>query len=161
METNQLPSQDYLRTLLIMHLGLIVGLVSFGTVVLFIVYSGGEWKDEIGITTVLYYVIPAITAGSMLVGNYVFNNKLLSLKESNDLKLKLETYRSTIIIRDAILEGSAFFSIVSVLLTGNIIFLSFAGIIVVYMIYLRPSKSSIIRDLSLSGQEAEIIDNLS
>ena len=71
----------------------------------------------------------------------------------------MTNYRGVIIVRYAFLEGPAFFAFVSALLTGNLIFLAFAGLVIIFMIYWRPTKSSVISDLELNQQEISIIEN--
>lgn len=159
MGTTEQTSKEYFKTLSILHLALTIGVLFFGLIVSFLILTGTMSNDRTDLDSILMYFIPILILGGLLAGNRIYKNKLVGLKESNDLKAKMTNYRSILINRYAFLEGPAFFALVAVMLTSNLFYLVFAGIMVIFMIYWRPTRNSVIADLGLNQQEISIIEN--
>ena len=75
--------------------------------------------------------------------------------ESQNLDEKLVTYRGTMIVRAALMEGSAFFGIVCHMLTGKSIFIFMAAIILAIMAYFFPTRERMATELGISSSELE------
>lgn len=90
-----------------------------------------------------------------LAGSHLFfSGKLKKINSLNkDLLIKTAEYRSSLIVRYAFIEGSAFFSIIGFLLTGSNTFIVFVGIPIIILLALRPSKERLINDLQLAATE--------
>ena len=159
METTKQTTKEYFKTLSILHLALTIGLVFLGLIGFYLIFSGIMSNNMTDLNMIFYYIDPILIIGGLYGSNWIYKNKLSALKEENDLKTKMTNYRGVIIVRYAFLEGPAFFAFVSALLTGNLIFLAFAGLVIIFMIYWRPTKSSVISDLELNQQEISIIEN--
>ena len=159
METNGQTSKEYFRTLSIIHLALVIGLVLFGPIVSYLILSNTMLNKTADLNKTFIYIVPIFILGGLFGSNWNYKNKLSELKEENDLKTKMTNYRGIFIIRYAFLEGPAFFAFVAVLLTSNLLFLAFAGLMIIFMIYWRPTKNSVIADLELNPQEIATIEN--
>lgn len=159
MQNTQQTSKDYFRTLQILHAALIAGQVFFGLIVSFLLISGNADVGSADLSMVFSYIVPLFVLIGLSGSNYIYKSWLSKLRSSNDLKYKMANYRVALIIRYAFLEGPTLFAIIVALLTGNLFFLVFAGLLLSFMIYRRPVKNRIIADLGLSIEEAALINN--
>lgn len=145
---NQSPAA-IVKTLPIIHLALVAGQTLFAAVTFIIpknpVKSAGN--------DMLIYIAPILAVICFIAGHFLFLKLLGNIKSDSTLKDKLMAYQSATIVRLALLEGPSLFSIVGLLLTGNMIFLGITGAIIAYFIYLRPTRQKIEDDLSLSYEE--------
>ena len=73
--------------------------------------------------------------------------------------IKLDAYRAALILRYALLEGPSMFAIVVYLVTGGIIFILLAALIVFYFVTIRPNKENVIKDLDLNPNEEQILND--
>lgn len=158
METTKQTSNEYFKALSIVHLVLTIGLVFMGLIGFYLIFSG-KVSNMTDLNGVFLYIVPIFILGGLFGSNWIYKNKLNGLKEENDLKTKMTNYRGILILRYAFLEGPAFFAFVSALLTNNLLFLAFAALMIIFMIYWRPTKSSVIVDLELSQREIAIVEN--
>jgi hypothetical protein len=85
----------------------------------------------------------------------LFKQLLGKIKNDASFEKKLEAYRSAMIIRYALLEGPSIFSTVAYLLSGNIIFLAFSGVMILAFLMNMPSRNKAAQDLNLSSIEAD------
>ena len=158
METTQQTSKQYFRTLSIMHIALIIGLVFFSLIVIYLIISR-QLTGDIGLAHIFLYIVSLFTLAGLFGSNLIYKNKIAKIKTNNDLMAKMTNYRSAMIIRWAFLEGPAFLSIVAIMLSSNLIFLSFTGLIIARMIYLRPTMKTAIFDLELDQKEIAIMED--
>lgn len=159
METTKQTTQEYFKTLLILHLALSMGPVFFGLITTFLILGGVISNDATDLNTIFLYLIPIITISGLLSSIWVYKMKLRGLKEEKDFKTKMTNYRSALIIRYALLEGAAFFAILAVILTCDLLFLAFAGLMIILLILWRPTKKLVISDLKLNMLEKAFIED--
>ena len=140
------------------HLALIVGQVVFSVFAFLRKNSVAiNYKDY---HNPLTYVMPLFAVGAVIGSLAVYKRKLAVANNMGVLKGKLEAYQKALISRSAPLEGSSLFGIASYLATGNFLFLIISGTIILYFIYLMPTKDKIENDLNLSYEEKIEFDNL-
>ena len=159
METVKQTSKEYLKTLSILHLALTVSPVIFGLVGFYLISIGSILIDSAVLDMVFTYIVPVFIVGGVFGSNWIYKNKLNQLKEENDFNLKMSSFRGALILRYALLEGPALFSVVVAMITSNPLFLVFTGIMVGFMFYWKPTKDTVIADLQLSQQEIIILEN--
>ena len=106
----------------------------------------------IGITTV-------VAISGIFAGNMIFRKRLEQLIELKNLNEKLTGYQSALIVKYALIEGPAFFTVVAYLLTANVLFPVIAVFLVVVMVLSAPRKDKLITDLNLSMKETSILEN--
>ncbi|MGZ3812336.1 MAG: hypothetical protein ACXVB0_16805 [Mucilaginibacter sp.] len=144
------PAQ-FLKTIIIIHFALLAGQLLFAVVAFSLavkVYFGvKDWNDA------FMYVGPALAIGGVLAGNFMFRQQLNALAGKNTLSEKISVYQSATIIRFALLEGPSLFSIVAFMLGGNLFFLVISGLLILYMLMLRPAKDRVESDLNLGFDE--------
>ena len=79
--------------------------------------------------------------------------------KENDLNLKMTNYRGILILRFAIIEAPTFLAFVAALVTGNLLFLAVVAVMILFMVYWRPTRDSVIADLELKPDDSAIIRN--
>ncbi|MEM6768358.1 MAG: hypothetical protein AAF655_25695 [Bacteroidota bacterium] len=157
MNTHGQTSKEYLNYLQLIHAALIIGQLLFAGVAIFLISQGGPLSEDL--TDIFQLLAPILVLGGIAGSIFLPKTLLASAKESSDLSGKLQTYRSTSIIKFAILEAPSLVSLVAFLLTGNSFFLGLAAIIVAVFFMNRPTTSTIINELELNQEEARIIED--
>ncbi|WP_291136519.1 MFS transporter [Flavobacterium sp. UBA7663] len=147
------PNNPSLKTLSIIHLALCSGVFIFG----FIMFSKTNSTEIIldDSNDTFKYIIPSVAIIAFFLSNFLFKSQLNSISENAELKEKLVKYQSASIVKYAILEGTALFSIVIYNLTSNFLYLLIASGMLLYLILQRPTLSKIISDLDLKGNEKQ------
>ena len=100
----------------------------------------------------------AATSG-IFAGNMIFRKRLEQLVELKNLNEKLTGYQSALIVKYALIEGPAFFTVVAYLLTTNVLFPVIAVFLVVVMVLSAPRKDKLISDLNFSTKETSVFEN--
>ena len=159
METTKQTSKDYFKTLTIVHMALVGGIVFFSFTMEFLILNGINSTEMSELSTTFLYVVSGFVAFGFIASYLIYRKRVRDLKDESELINKMTGYRSAFIVRLALLEGPAFFTIVIVFLTGNSLFLLFAGLIVGYMIYLRPTKEAVANDLELNPDDMSRIQH--
>jgi len=159
METTKQTSKVYFKALTIIHLALTLSLVFVGLIGSFLIFSGKMSNNMTDLNEVLLYIIPVFSLGGLFVSNWIYKNKLSELKEKKDLIVKMANYRDILIVRYALMEGPTFFAFVAIMLTGNLVYLAYLILMILFMIYWRPTKNSVIADLELNLNESTIVLN--
>ena len=80
------------------------------------------------------------------------------MKDLKNLNEKLTGYQSALIIKYALVEGPAFFTIVAYLLTANILFPFITVFLVFVLVLSAPRKDKLISDLNLSLSETNLLN---
>jgi hypothetical protein len=97
--------------------------------------------------------------GGITTSLIITKSRLGMIKEKNSLSEKLTDYRSVVIVKLALLEGPAFFAIVSYLLTADPLFLGIAAFMIVLFFINRPGREKLVQDLELSQKDIDFLNN--
>ena len=136
------------KTTIIIHMALAAGQILFAAVTFLIQKPSTGTNNDM-----LIFIVPAITVTSFAAGHLLFKKLIGNINSQSPLKAKLISYQSATLIRLALLEGPSLFAIVSFLITGKLVFIGIAAAIILYFIYLRPTKQKIEDDLNLGYDE--------
>lgn len=157
MEQTQLTSKSYLTSLKIIHFALTAGVVFFMLIAIALQFTGFEPELK-ELEEILLAITVAGAVAGVFTGNLLFRKRLEQLVELKGLKEKLMGYQSALIIKYALVEGPAFFSVVAYLLTANLLFPAITLVLISIFILYAPGKDKFIGDLNLSRKESEIFD---
>ena len=158
MEAFKMTSGEYFKSIKIVHIALVVGVVFFALISVFLQINGfGTVGHEID--KVLLIVVPIFALIGIFASNFVFKKKLNEIQKKSNLKEKMEEYRSALIIKLALIEGPSFFAVVSFLLTGNYIYLGLTVILIIVFLIYTPNKTKLINELELTKKESDLIYN--
>lgn len=154
MENNQpiaLTPKSFIKTITVIHLALIMGLLLFSGVSYTLVetnFLSFDFENDI-----FSLIVPAFAIGGAFASNFIANKKISELSAIESLKDKLIGYQTASIIRFALLEGPALLGIVIYLQTGNLFYLLIAGTVIAYFVTVRPTKDKIEMDLNFSFEQ--------
>ena len=105
-------------------------------------------------------IVTGIFAVSDLAAAFtIYKKRTKEISEMAELKDKLAAYRALPIVRLALLSAPACVATVAYIKTGNPLFFSVTGLMILIMLKVRPTRSSVSADLQLSMQENMIIDD--
>ncbi|MHC0442911.1 MFS transporter [Flavobacterium sp. 3-210] len=130
---------DRIKTLQIIHLA-----ICAGTIVAY--YILGDLSIEklqipvIDSSSAIYIVIPVL---AFVLSSFLFKSQLKQINPKLKLEEKFPIYQTASILRWAVLEGAAF-----LILILNPDFILFGILILIYLIFLRPTAERIDNDLS-------------
>jgi len=159
MANQKITSKQYFKTLKIIHASLVGGVLLFAFVVTYLL-SGEHLSNSFNNESSMFYTIIAVLGlFAILGGDFIFKNMIKKAKMHPALPTKMVHYQSACIIKYALPEGVALFSIVASLLTMSVWFLVIAGILVLILISYHPSIEKTIKDLELNIDEQKQVRN--
>ncbi|WP_046757016.1 hypothetical protein [Kordia jejudonensis] len=144
-----LTPNKFVQTLTIIYMALLSGLLFFMAIVFF--QFDGAMTPTFDTSDTLLLVYPVIAVGAILGSQTIFKKLLASAESKPSLKAKLASYQTASIIKFAMIEGPAFFGIILSMITGNTAFMAIAGVLVLFLMLQRPSKTKVESDLKLRG----------
>ncbi len=153
-----MTSGEYFKTIKIVHIAIVIGVVLF-TIVSLIRRIIGFEPVGYEIDKVLLILVPIFVLIGIFASNFVFKKILNEIREKSNFKEKMEKYRSALIIKLALIEGPAFFAIISFLLTGNYIHLGLTVILIIVLLIYKPNKTKLVNELELVKKESDLIYN--
>ncbi|WP_448699512.1 hypothetical protein ACFGVR_21040 [Mucilaginibacter sp. AW1-3] len=154
------PSQQspktMLKTIPLIHLGLLGGQVLFAIVTL-VITPGSTFNIKF-INDPYLYTIPMMAVISSL-STVLYKQLLTTAINKPTVQQKVTGYQTAMIARLAMLEGASLFGIVVYQLTANLLYLVVSGIIILFFIVIRPTRDKIETDLNLDYQDKAELDN--
>jgi len=156
-QNTQQTAKAMLKTIPILHMGLLAGQVLFAIVSFNI--SPPNTFYWINHNDPFVFVVPIIAIACYALGNFLFRQQIGAAIEKPTVQQKVAGYQTAMIIRFAMLEGASLFGIVSYLLTGNLLLIGISGLLIVYFIILRPTRDKIETELNLDYQEKMELDS--
>jgi F0F1-type ATP synthase membrane subunit c/vacuolar-type H+-ATPase subunit K len=153
-------TRDYFSSIKIIFFALLAAQLTFTAVALYlnIGLPSGE-KNLESMRGVFLIIALILSLNGLVTGNMIYRSRLRKIVQNPNLNEKLHEFRSTLLIRLAMLEASTLFSLVAYLLTSDLIFIGFAGMTLAYFVFLNPTKATIAFDLELSVSEKTILEN--
>lgn len=150
----ELDRNNFMRTVKILHLALIVGPTLFLLITVFLIQSGNwdaglsNYADQIFIGLIL------LAAGVVVLSRNNFNKSLNALKNNGESsENNLDKYRGMLISRWAAIEFAELLTIILFLLTSSYYLLFLAVALLVYSYTLRPTSEKILDDLGITIRE--------
>lgn len=148
---------QYFRTLNILFIGMFVGMVSFFFIAFYLVHFGGFTTNP-ALHPLLQYTVPVMIGLLYMVASLVHQRALIAARKLGSLAIKKQRYQMATVMYTAILNGAGTFSIVVFLLVGNYLYLVFFAVVLGLFLLRRPTRESFIRDLQLSREEIQQLD---
>jgi hypothetical protein len=153
-------SRQYFRILTILHLSMCAGTILFLIVMAAMRFLGAAGEGDPALNHLLMPIAVVVVAVGCLGSHFLYKLRLKSVRNLTGLGAKLAVYRSLMIVRWALLEGPALFTVVCYFLTGNQLLLAFAALPVLMLLVSRPSREHATADLGLTWDEKAILDDL-
>ena len=131
---------EKIKTLQIIHLALCAGLIIAYFVIGEISVEKLKTIPIIDVSSIVFAILPFL---AIIMANFIFKSQLKQVDRKLKLEDKLPVYQTASIIRWAILEGVAF-----IILILKPDFLIFGILVIIYLIFLRPTEERISSDFS-------------
>lgn len=152
-------SKEYFRAAQILFFALIASMLFFSGITLVLILSGNISSADPELDNIFLVVVAVFVAGGFTASNMLFKKKLQEIKEMKTLLQKMPFYRGALILRYALIEGPAFLAITMSFVTGNLLFLAVAALIIAYFLTLKPTPARAIKELELSYNDQQLIEN--
>jgi uncharacterized membrane protein YfcA len=148
--------KNQLKTINIIHLSLMAGMVLFFVVVIVFMQSN-EMNMNKDLDKIFTIIIPVYGLIAMFIARLIFNLITSNFSTGTNLEDKIVKYRSAKIVSWALLESGCILSLVATMLTSNYLYIVVFIFLLGYFYMLRPSRQSLIKDLQLDSKEKDII----
>lgn len=146
-----------LKVLKIIHLGLVAGLVLFFCVASFVVYRDKVNDPEMA--EIFEMAVPLLALMALMAGRFIPKQVLNKIDPNSGLGDKLQRYNVVMIMRCAFIEGAALFSIVTYMITGDVLLQVLAAILIITLGIQHPTKSKLINELRLDADQRQELLN--
>lgn len=141
----------------IIHFALVVGLIFFA--IFFTTMSqaklnvdlNDQWFPFIAVAT-------GIAAMNLMLSKILFEKLIAPFRTNSSIEYNIQHYRKAFIMKLALLEFSALFSLIITFLSGSIITLALAILVIILLVTQRPSVHRLAEDLHLSPGQVDILD---
>ncbi len=152
-------SREYFRSLQMVYIALIAGQVFFGVVSFYLNQFADFGAPGKELRDIFIYIVPLFIIGGTAASLLVFKNRLKVSAGKTSLNEKMTDYRAALIVRYALLEGPSFLALVVYLLTGDLLFLGMAGLIVLFFLTIMPTINKGVKDLELSPADEQLLND--
>ena len=137
--------ESALKLLSIIHLAFLAGQMLFGLAAF--AQSSRMYFGVMNMNDQFGFIAPVMAFGGFMGGYLIFKKQIQDLRDKNTLSEKLLGYQSALISRFILLEAPSLFAILAYMISGNMFFLFISGSLVMYFLFLRPTKDKIENDL--------------
>lgn len=147
-----------LDTFSIIHFAMLAGPTVAGVIFYFTtsVSNTSEFNQE----DIFVYLLPIIAMAGIFVGKFLYPKLLIPVKKKETLQQKLAGFQTASLIQYALVEGPALINIVWFSITGNLLYLTIGGVLIIYLFTLRPTKDKVELDLELQGEHKSQFNKL-
>ena len=121
-----------LKTFSIIHLSLFMAPLFVGIFLYFntVLADNAELEE----TTIFTYIFPIIGLAGILVGKSLYAKFINPLKQKASLQQKLAGFQSAALMQYALIEGPALLNIAWFSITGNLLYLTIGGVLLIYLL---------------------------
>jgi len=147
----KITQRVFLRTISILYLALLLGPIIFGIVAY--MQTGKTVFDYKNTNDPFMIFVPTMAIVGFIASNLIFNQQLYYNTHEKPLKKRIIDYQTALVIRYASLEAPALFGVGAYLITGNLLFMLISALVVLYFLFVRPTRSKLINDLELTNDE--------
>jgi hypothetical protein len=155
--SNNFGSQ--LRAMNVISMAVMAGLLVFLMVAVYLRYSAVFSGADDRLDNIFKFAVPAVIFVAYILSKVLFKVTIEKIDAATDLRQKLAKYMMAHIISLMVLELPGIFAVVAYLLTGRLLYLGFAILMVFAIIFARPTRFRLINDLKLSREEEELLSN--
>ncbi len=150
MIVHQQPPGSFTLSMVIIWAGLFTGTLFFAAICYFMRATGQfTYVTTEELNRIMIYVVPFLIIAALFGSNFFYRSRLKALNKMTTPEEKLTSFRGIFIIRNAIPEMAAFLALVAFLLSGDLRFMAGAGVMLVWMIAIFPTRQRIATDLEI------------
>jgi len=155
MQTQGTTSGQFIQRINIIFYIQLTFIIAFNA----IAFVGKNDSSDPALSNIMLYVLTGMCA--ILVPASLFIYKMLVARAGSDTTLgnKLTKYMTATIIRMACLELPGFFAAGVILMTGNLMALLGAILVVTLLVFNRPSIVQLLQDIPFTPEEKDKLNN--
>jgi hypothetical protein len=151
----------YFKSLMVLHLGFLMGQVIFGAIIFYLHRSGADRIGRNGSVPRAYYgaqqelyfyIALGLVFAAIITSYYLYQVKVSRAKERPNLFGILTEYRSAVTWRIGCLQGPSMLAIIGFYVTGNQRYLALTGLIILVLVVWLPTQNKVLADLDLEGE---------
>lgn len=102
-----------------------------------------------------YFAVPGLTLAGIVTAQLINRQRMIQAGKLNfSLKQKIEHYKTTVLVRSAILEGVNVFAVIAAFVSGNIGFLIYFIIGFLLFLYYWPTQGKFEDAYQITGSES-------
>lgn len=145
-----------IKAIQVVYSSLIIGPLLFLIVSIFLISQGGAFvTDDVNFMNMMLLVALIMSVLTITTGIIIFKSRMKAISPDAEVKEKIIVYRATMIIRAALMEGAAFFSIVCFLLFGHYVFFVIALVCLGIMLVFFPTRTRIANEIKNNVEDLE------
>jgi len=141
--------KNYFSALNILFIALFIGQTVYFFVGLYMIQSANI-DGFGGLNTIFMFITPIVVLSIILASKFIYTKLVSEFDKSSSLDQKLVSYRTTNLIKLALLEGANIFNISVMIITTNYFFTALFIIIIVHFFFNKPNKEKFIMDYEVS-----------
>lgn len=142
-----------IKTIHILHTAIGASLITITAVIVFLRSSEGAPLPDDELNDLFTMVVPLLYVGAMFGGTLFYRNAIKRASYLPNVRLKLNVYRSSVIIRDAFMEGAGITGAVAYYFTNEPVYLVIPGFMILMFGLFMPSAARFKKDLVVSDEE--------
>jgi hypothetical protein len=147
---------EQIKSLRILHIGFVMSQLIFAAVVFYLI-NGSLMQPvltELGNNEKIKTILVGLATVLIVGGNGLFTRSVKAINDGTlSVQEKLERYKKAAIIRYAMIEASSLLFIIFALLTADAKNLVYAGVLILILIFTRPTLAVIAKNLKVSENE--------
>jgi hypothetical protein len=144
----QITYHRFLKTLLILHLGLMMAQLIF-IVIIFILVNEESSVIDINTQNILLIGVPLTVIVIIVSGRFFYQQQLKKIRLKTNLGEKFRSYQMMQILQFAFSEMGALTCFLASFLSQNLVFVYGSIGVLLYFLSIRPSKNKIEKELAL------------
>lgn len=148
----QITYRQYLKTLLIIHLGMMMAQLIF-IAIIFVLVNEESSIIDINTQNILLIAVPVTIILIISIGKYFYQQQLKKIITKKELILKFKSYQSMQIIQFAFAEMAALTCFLASFLSQNLVFVYGSIGVLLYFLTLRPTKIKLEKELQFDFNE--------
>ena len=142
---------SYFNTLRIIHLAMLMGQVMLVVLSYLLFLKDAEFA--LNTDNMIFFIVPILVI-SLISASFMVYKKLISkLNIEPDFNLRLNQYRVANLVRWAMIEGGTLASVILSIAYKNLLFMPFAGLLIVVFVLLGTSKAKMAREVEFTQEE--------
>ncbi|MBK5208701.1 MAG: hypothetical protein JJE44_04255 [Flavobacteriaceae bacterium] len=151
-------SRDFMKSLQLIHFGLLFIIVAFGAYVA--LNAGDQLFFSYQEDKMFLYMAILISFVGNLSSKYLYAKLLKQIPSDANLPQKAVKYSTAHIFRVAMLEFPALMCIIFVMESNNSFYFILVGILILMILSIYPTKYKFVNEVPLTTKEKSILENL-
>jgi hypothetical protein len=148
--------KNHIRITNIIYYSLAAGMLLFFIIIVVLIQVKETLLDK-NIDNIFMMIVPVFGLIMMFISRMIYNQMISKADAGDNLIQKISSYRTAKIVAWAMIEGACFFALIATMLTSNYLYVAVFIFLFGYFFLMKPSKESLIRDMSLNSDESELI----